>query len=646
MKAFTAAMDAGKLEVEKIKNLTDNQNNVFLLADWNRKIRILHSPKDFGGTLLRPTHKVACLTGIGRSALCVQINVASAVSVCKMNTPTREELANCATADDIQNLPLPDDQPDENGLFSYEGANIMIPAPWLRDAIINADSNDPFEIIPIAIAVAQAYDDAHPELPDENKAIVHADDFCSWAWGVGMNRVPEVRVDINADDIEMETYRASRHADCISETVDAATAQNEIARSAENTDVLKQLAASIARQTEESATSNELRKDEINRRKEHDEEKKDRTKKYLHSSVIKMLKNAAATSKMDLDPELPEACKLFLNASTHGHAEQELSHQFESLNLHDVRFAPGVVQCLYLGEFIYGNSSSPSNFTVFAFYEQPPLSDAKQANYLMCHLINENGQKQSVDEIKASLKQEVIVPRDFNELGTQLQYYVGAVEIFFGTESRLRIELNKLLHFLGKYKKHFRDAIALDEWFPARFLLAVDRRIQLFLAACKSEDNRYYVDDKFLDFSDITNSILFGNFRMPLPSTFKKVIIETSAPKRTSDEEAAATGGKKQKSGEDKADTKKKAASVKNNDQHEAFKLRESEVWKKTFKTAHANDRPSWDGEKSKKMCIRYHILGNCFEDCDRRESHVPKANIPADKVAEMCAFIAKCRNE
>ncbi len=75
MAAFTGALDAEKTESEKIKNLADNQNNVFLLVDGNGLIKIFHSPKNFGGTLLHPLHKVACLTGLGRSAICVQLDV-------------------------------------------------------------------------------------------------------------------------------------------------------------------------------------------------------------------------------------------------------------------------------------------------------------------------------------------------------------------------------------------------------------------------------------------------------------------------------------------------------------------------------------------------------------------------------------------
>jgi hypothetical protein len=243
------------------------------------------------------------------------------------------------------------------------------------------------------------------------------------------------------------------------------------------------------------------------------------------------------------------------------------------------------------------------------------------------------------------MKQEVVVPKDFNTMGQQFSYFVGAVKIFFGAESLLRIELNKLLHMVGKHKKYFRDATALDEWFPCKFLFAVDRRVQLFLTQCKVAENRFDVNDKLLDFSDITDSILFGNFRMPLPPAFKKVTTAVIGEKRAGDNNQA--NGKRQKGEKNgKEKDKEPLVPVKNLDQHEAFKMREGESFRKNFKTAHKEDRPTWDGTKSSKMCIRYHILGQCFESCDRKESHLPKEQLPADKVEEMRAFIAKCRGE
>ena len=200
--------------------------------------------------------------------------------------PTFAELASCTTAENVRDLPIPNMEPDEDGLFSYEASNIMLPASCLRDSIMNADTQTPFELIPIVLAAARAYDETHPDLADDDKAIVHADDFCSWAWGAGVSRVPETRVDINADDGELETYRVARQRDCITGLNADNTNAGVATAGTDNAEVLKQLTTSIARQTEEAATSNQLRKDEIERKREHDDEKMDRTKKYLHPSII------------------------------------------------------------------------------------------------------------------------------------------------------------------------------------------------------------------------------------------------------------------------------------------------------------------------------------------------------------------------
>jgi hypothetical protein len=89
----------------------------------------------------------------------------------------------------------------------------------------------------------------------------------------------------------------------------------------------------------------------------------------------------------------------------------------------------------------------------FVFHEQETNSSNQQTDYLICHLVQEQGQKKSLDEIKASLKQTVQVPKDFTGLGTQLQLFATALSIFFGNESICTEKLNKLLLLVGRNKK-------------------------------------------------------------------------------------------------------------------------------------------------------------------------------------------------
>jgi hypothetical protein len=87
MEAFTRSLNSGKSKFQKVKNLTDSQNNVFLAADGRKTIKIFHSPKNFGGTLLCPSNKVACLTRLSCSVICMQLDLTPAITDCKLVTP-------------------------------------------------------------------------------------------------------------------------------------------------------------------------------------------------------------------------------------------------------------------------------------------------------------------------------------------------------------------------------------------------------------------------------------------------------------------------------------------------------------------------------------------------------------------------------
>jgi hypothetical protein len=112
---------------------------------------------------------------------------------------------------------------------------------------------------------------------------------------------------------------------------------------------------------------------------ERKEKEKDRTKK-IHPAILSMLKRAAATDPHDDDSDIAPSCLRFINSDNVGMTQFKLTHQFASYRLDDVSFAAGTVQALHVGEYLYSNSSTPSNFTVFAFYEQ--LQTANELPYL------------------------------------------------------------------------------------------------------------------------------------------------------------------------------------------------------------------------------------------------------------------------
>jgi hypothetical protein len=108
-------LNSRKSEFEKFKILTDSQNNVFFAVDRKKMIKIFHSLKNFGGTLFCPSNKVACLTGLNCSAICVQLDPTLALTDCNLVSPTIVEFEACLTAQDIRYLQVPSAKPENAG---------------------------------------------------------------------------------------------------------------------------------------------------------------------------------------------------------------------------------------------------------------------------------------------------------------------------------------------------------------------------------------------------------------------------------------------------------------------------------------------------------------------------------------------------
>jgi hypothetical protein len=151
----------------------------------------------------------------------------------------------------------------------------------------------------------------------------------------------------------------------------------------------------------------------------------------------------------------------------------------------------------------------------------------------------------------------VYIPKDFVGLGTQLQLFATASSIFFGSKSFCTEKLNQLLLLVGYNKKPFRDQIALDEFFAAKFLFAVDWRVQRWLRLCKQASIACtQVNNNVLEFKDLLKQVLNSAFQMNLPASFKKVV--NSSKTAAIEETKHATAGNK---GEENGGNKKKRKS-------------------------------------------------------------------------------------
>jgi hypothetical protein len=69
MAPFSSILEAGFSREEKLQSLDKEIDTVISAANANNNIMILHSPKNFGGTISRTDNKVVCMLGLSVHAM-------------------------------------------------------------------------------------------------------------------------------------------------------------------------------------------------------------------------------------------------------------------------------------------------------------------------------------------------------------------------------------------------------------------------------------------------------------------------------------------------------------------------------------------------------------------------------------------------
>jgi hypothetical protein len=209
---FTKAWSPEKSLDQRFQMLTADPDLVLFATESNKKLLVLHSFKNAGGTLLHPEKKLMCLSGTGALTTVFEVNPLTLMAECNLVTPTINALCECTTAIKVTEV----EAPDKNGLVTYPGSASFLPAPWQADAVIAANSSDPFLLITVLNAAATVFDKEHKEDKDYiSSAADHAGVFILWAWGIGAERVSTTSIIFDPTDIDLERFKIERHQTCI-----------------------------------------------------------------------------------------------------------------------------------------------------------------------------------------------------------------------------------------------------------------------------------------------------------------------------------------------------------------------------------------------------------------------------------------------
>jgi hypothetical protein len=251
----------------------------------------------------------------------------------------------------------------------------------------------------------------------------------------------------------------------------------------------------MERSCEASEAQSEIQKEHVAYLKEKDKKKKDKAEKW-HGLSRRLVLNAASTNGHVPATEIPESYQLVINSETAAMADKELHSQMVALGHREIGFAHGTAASLYNGSIIWNARDKPSNLSFFTLYENNPLNDEQKSRYLHLNILNSNTDNKNLDEIKASQKQIVSVPKDYAELLNVIKMYRGMVTIvLFGPESALTVEMGRALALIEQEFSTIKVRIAGDFRYPAKILYAFEIRIQRWLNLCEQQEDRSTIND-------------------------------------------------------------------------------------------------------------------------------------------------------
>ena len=158
---------------------------------------------------------------------------------------------------------------------------------------------------------------------------------------------------------------------------------------------------------EQSADTNRVIAEHAQREMEHHELKETkqlRAVKELTASATQMTLFAAGFDSETVPDDLPDTFLRFINCKSEARAEHKLNVLFESLGIEDAAWSTGLTHSLYVGQFLWADQCTPSNFSAFSFFSLNSIDYGEKRidqhhRHILCHLVQTQGQGKTLDEL-------------------------------------------------------------------------------------------------------------------------------------------------------------------------------------------------------------------------------------------------------
>ena len=234
------------------------------------------------------------------------------------------------------------------------------------------------------------------------------------------------------------------------------------------------------------------------------------------------------------------------------------------------------------------------------------------------------GKGLSNDDVESALKQGVKVPKSIEEMRFSIFNTTATASFFFSKWSLLSSKLLDVHNHLVRHYPIYEASLAEDSLFTAKFLFAIDTRIQIWLKMCEIKEFREDVDDKLLNFDEVLNQVILRSFNISLPPSIQH-IFEKKQPKRI-DQDLNGPGPKRKRGNDQERD--ERSTRILNDGKLDKWILNQDQYTNKLRHNSSLKSRPKLEDTP---VCHRFHSRGYCFDNCGNKATHIASNKLPTE---------------
>lgn len=597
---------------ECISNVAENPGLSILAVNGFNELFLFHAAHYQKQNVFCSDPKMWALSGGGPRADCYRLDPPSLFQDIDFQTPVWRDLKGANNREAVLALQVPDQNPS-----SFKGKPGFIIPPLVLTSILETNTLDPAELIPVLITKFTEFDRSSPVV----KACTILRPVLQFLWGVSKNLIPPIIFSIDRSTEGVEWADRLHFASISPQTQAGLPPPFPVPPPPQDTGTSQSALTAIAtdiRLIRDATERQQLREASLEDAKKDQSSGWEKIPEVVQNMILKL-----SSVSDDVAPTSPSKTYLHLLKQSKALGVAMVINIELSIRGCQVEFPATMANAIRTGNFRANSLLVAHSFSIF----NVPYIDAATMgayNKTELDLLQSEGEGIPKEMVKKLAENKFKYPTVTHHLRHQFNNWYGVLQVCFGDKSLLAREARAWINHIDQHETSYDACFKSDPDFGARVLGLIDLT---FFQLCENCLRAKTNDD--VDFSSIALhskrlDILQNCFQANKPAYLTNIPKKTHGLEGEEGDGISKDGKKKIKWTKDDGNDKSKfidlGAMVRNSSQPQEWKV-PGQKYRQIFTSDVISNTPAFNAS-GLVTCNKWHVQGFCYEKCDRKASH------------------------